>query len=200
MPWNSVAPCSQRRWVQQPLQLRPQLGVAVPDASRAESPPPWSCAEQGGGKQSEKGRLCRTHEPTCTSMMATDTIKVQPVQPQTLVTEGKYGRRQFEEVLPTLTLEPSDASAFSLVKTQACSKDSLFAVNITLMASSNLPQHPARWLRGYESHRRLCATPGVAALQHGCVVSGSRGFMVDKEFPKAGAFLAERQHRQQGEN
>lgn len=32
--------------------------------------------------------------------------------------KGKYSRRQFEEVVPMLTLEPSEASAVSLVKTQ----------------------------------------------------------------------------------
>lgn len=61
------------------------------------------------------GRLCQPHKPIGTSLMATDMIKVQPVQPHMLMTEGIYSRRQFEEVLPTLTLEPSDASAVSLV-------------------------------------------------------------------------------------
>lgn len=91
--------------------------------------------------------------------MATDTIKVQPVQPHMLMTEGKYSRRQFEEVLPMLTLEPSDTSAVSLVKTQACSKDFLFTVNTALTASSSLPQHLMRWLRGLRKPQEAVCHP-----------------------------------------
>lgn len=38
MPQNKTAPCLQGLRAQQHLQLRPQLRVAVPGASRAESP------------------------------------------------------------------------------------------------------------------------------------------------------------------
>jgi len=77
------------------LQLRAQPGVAVPGASRAARPH----AVQPCGTRGGKGRSCRPREPFGTSPTATDTAKVQPVQPQTLKAEGKYSRIQSEEVL-----------------------------------------------------------------------------------------------------
>lgn len=38
MSQNNIVPCPQRLRVRQHLQLPPQLGIAVPGASRAESP------------------------------------------------------------------------------------------------------------------------------------------------------------------
>lgn len=69
-----------------------------------------------------------------------------------------------------LTLEPSEASAISLVKTQMCSKDFLFTVNMSLTASSNLPQHLMEWLwvpqkpQKAARHPRGCCT---SAQLHG---------------------------------
>lgn len=99
-----------------------------------------------------------------------------------------------------MTLESGDSSAVSLVKTQARSKDFLFIVSITLMASSNLPWHLStqfegtRWLCNPCSHWGLRATPGAAAFQAGGCSETKKTSRVDKEFPKPRTVLIKRQH------